>query len=342
MDIVTEEVDQFVTKLKRRHVQGSFDVTIKTFILMRDVISNARWNNAKAIMDIVRDIGRKLVAAQPLELAIGNVVRQVLYIIRHEHVVLKLRGALEETRAKDGNTQIVQDALDTMLGPESLSTANLLGTVTGTSQIDYSEQLNLKPAVMDHLLDIIHDTKTVHEDISKQAPQHIHSNEVILTFNVSTTVVQFLKNAARKRKFEVIVAETAPSYVGHEVAKLLSADNIQTTVIADSAVFAIMSRVSKVIVGTHAVVADGGIISHSGGHLVALAAKHHSVPFIVLTGLYKLSPLHAYEYDTFGDLGAPSAVLNFEGADYLDNVNVVNPTYDYVPPNLISLFITNA
>lgn len=43
-----------------------------------------------------------------------------------------------------------------------------------------------------------------------QALEHIHSNEVIMTIGRSRTVEAFLKDAARKRKFHVIVAECAP------------------------------------------------------------------------------------------------------------------------------------
>ena len=49
-----------------------------------------------------------------------------------------------------------------------------------------------------------------------------------------------------KRKFEVIIAESAPSYQGQELATKLAKEGIETTLITDSAVFAIMSRVNKV------------------------------------------------------------------------------------------------
>lgn len=62
------------------------------------------------------------------------------------------------------------------------------------------------------------------------------------------------------------------------MAASLGKHNIQTTVITDSAVFAIMSRVNKVIIGTNTVLADGGLRAASGIHSVALAAKHYSVP----------------------------------------------------------------
>jgi len=58
----------------------------------------------------------------------------------------------------------------------------------------------------------------------------------------------------------------------------LANDGIEVTLISDAAVFAIMSRVNKVIVGTHAVLADGGLKALSGSHPVALAARHYSVP----------------------------------------------------------------
>lgn len=99
--------------------------------------------------------------------------------------------------------------------------------------------------------------------------------------------------------------------------------------------------------------ANGGLIAKSGTHMIALAAKHHSVPFVVCTGLYKLCPLYPYDQDTFNDITSPSAILKFEEcnptartalmptADTLQHVHVTNPAWDYVPPNLITLYITN-
>lgn len=56
----------------------------------------------------------------------------------------------------------------------------------------------------------------------------------------------------------------------------------------DSAVFAMMTAVNKVIIGTRGVMANGGLIAHTGAHNIAMAAKHHSVPFVVVTGLHKV------------------------------------------------------
>ena len=79
-----------------------------------------------------------------------------------------------------------------------------------------------------------------------QAGDHIHANEVILTFGMSNTTLLFLKEAAKKRDFQVVVAEGAPMYGGHQQARQLAQAGINTTAIADSAIFAMMARVNKV------------------------------------------------------------------------------------------------
>jgi len=61
----------------------------------------------------------------------------------------------------------------------------------------------------------------------------------------------------------------------------LAKDGVEVTLISDAAVFAMMSRVNKVIVGTHAVLANGGLKAVSGSHTVALAARHYSVPVCI-------------------------------------------------------------
>ena len=54
--------------------------------------------------------------------------------------------------------------------------------------------------------------------------------------------------------------------------------------------------------GAHALLANGGVMAPCGAHLVALAAKRHSVPFVVLAGLHKLSPLFPHDPSvTFND-----------------------------------------
>lgn len=47
-------------------------------------------------------------------------------------------------------------------------------------------------------------------------------------------------------------------------------------------------NIFKVIVGAHAVMANGGVIAPVGLNMVALAAQRHAVPFVVLAGIHKV------------------------------------------------------
>uniref|UniRef100_A0A8B9BMA9 Translation initiation factor eIF2B subunit beta n=1 Tax=Anser brachyrhynchus TaxID=132585 RepID=A0A8B9BMA9_9AVES len=179
------------------------------------------------------------------------------------------------------------------------------------------------------------------DNIAMQALEHIHSNEVIMTIGYSRTVEAFLKEAARKRKFQVIVAECAPFCQGHEMAVRLSKENIETTVMSDAAIFAVMSRVNKVIIGTKTILANGALIAVSGTHTLALAAKHHSTPLIVCAPMFKLSPQFPNEEDSFHKFVSPQEVLPFTEGEILAKINVHCPVFDYVPPELITLFISN-
>ena len=124
----------------------------------------------------------------------------------------------------------------------------------------------------------------------------------------------------------------------------LAKAKIKTTLISDAAIFAIMSRVNKVIIGTHTVMLNGGLKAISGTHTIAQAAKHYFVPVMVLLPLYKLSPeyLCSYEQDGFNKYLSPrQGVIQSDNIQLMDKIRVFNPAFDYVPPELVTLFISN-
>ena len=109
-----------------------------------------------------------------------------------------------------------------------------------------------------------------------------------------------------------------------------------------------MPRCSKVVIGTHAVLADGSLLAGTGALLAAQSAKAHLVPVVVCSGMYKFCAHFLAGDDLLGpsaDLGSPLEVLpeaadadfNESGAD----CEVISPYYDRVPADLVSLFITN-
>ncbi|EGG25404.1 translation initiation factor eIF-2B beta subunit [Cavenderia fasciculata] len=317
------QLETFILRLKRKRITGSFSVSLSTAEILRQYISTTKWSNAKHLIDNIKQMGKRLIETQPLEFCIGNIIRRVLFIIREEYLALRVE--------EEENPTIKLDS----------SRNNLL--TYEEPMDDYSESFQgLKSSILDTMGEMIDELKGLYKSVAGQYKDHIHANEVIMTLGSSRTVEEFLKEAGKKRKFGVIVVETAPSLEGHQTALALSKCGIDTTLIPDSSIFAMMSRVNKVIIGTHAVMANGGLIAASGTHMLAVAAKYHSVPVMVCTGLYKLCPLYAYDQDTYNDFGSPAAYLKFKEAEFLEDVHSYNPNFDYIPPDLVSLFVTNS
>uniref|UniRef100_A0A7S0CFJ0 Translation initiation factor eIF2B subunit beta n=1 Tax=Proboscia inermis TaxID=420281 RepID=A0A7S0CFJ0_9STRA len=209
----------------------------------------------------------------------------------------------------------------------------------------YEYNAQLRSAVMEAIQEVMSELEDLHKNINEQSTSHIHADEIILVYARSKTVELFLKAAAaKKRQFQVIVCEGAPHFGGHAMAKSLAASGITTTVINDSATFALMARVNKVILPAHAVLADGGLIAPSGSHMVALSARSQSVPVIAVSGMFKLCPFFPHD-NTLNDFVSPGSVMDYtsinSGGSALENVEFINPVHDYIPPQLIDLYVTN-
>ncbi|RUS28302.1 translation initiation factor eIF-2B beta subunit [Jimgerdemannia flammicorona] len=352
------QIENFISRLKRRQIIGSYEVAKETAQILRQAVSTTRWSQASTLLSVIKDVGRRLVAAQPREQAVGNIVRRVLKIIRETIRETDLSEDVEYAPAaaeEDSNDEFGFDEDDAEVIPavpketrdnngdndettrrrqltESSSVFNLLGDQSAATEVDYTKLIQEE---------IMSDLEVIYKGISDQALDHIHSNEVIMTIGKSRTVEAFLKKAAHKRKFQVFVAETSPTYQGHGMAASLASAGIDTTVITDSAIYAIMARVNKVILGAHAVLANGGLVAVGGTQMVAAAAKHHATPVLVCTALYKLSPLYPYDEDYFNVCVAPDPVLAFDEGNLIDKVMVTNTYYDYVAPDMVNLFVHN-
>lgn len=90
-------------------------------------------------------------------------------------------------------------------------------TATESGSLNYSEKPSvLKSSLLAHLSEYRIELETSTEEIATQASEHIHMKEIILTVGKSNTVEKFLKSAAKKRSFNVIVVEAAPGYYVQE------------------------------------------------------------------------------------------------------------------------------
>jgi translation initiation factor eIF-2B subunit beta len=148
-----------------------------------------------------------------------------------------------------------------------------------------------------------------------------------------------------------------------------SSAGIATILIPDSNIFALLPRCSKVLVGPHVILADGALLSIAGSLPLCLAANRMRVPVVAVGGMFKFSPIYWGEAADWGmrDLGSPEEVLpsteecvrassslmgampplgseddeDEDEAEEQEETEILNPYYDVVPADLVSLYISN-
>ncbi|KAG4423045.1 hypothetical protein IFR04_003821 [Cadophora malorum] len=429
-------IENLISLLKRRQIQNSRPCAIATAHLLRRVVAKFKWTDIGKLLERIQEVGQRLIAAQPREMVVGNIVRRVLGMIRDEakedraedgsdsasnvgspsrkqsysgspridappaFSPLRFESSSEsgapETNGDDvfGKTSAmtsrppmltshqsyavlngvpVQQSMFNLLSATPSPNATPPGTnsphgkttfnASSLSQRIATTTKDLKAEVMGGIDEIIDELDQVDDQIAAYAQEHIHSNEIILTHSSSLSVQKFLLKAAEKRKFTVIVAESYPNdheathasvtretnqsgETGGDVStekflKPLSEAGITVILITDAAIFAFMKKVSKVILATHAVIANGGLIAAAGARIIAKAARAHSTPVIVVSGVYKLSPEYPFEFESLIEYGDPGCIVDYDDGPLVDKLEVDNPVYDYVPPDLVDLYITN-
>eukprot|EP01080_Neovahlkampfia_damariscottae_P009332 gene9332-1419_t len=331
-----KEIDTTVLKFvdnvrrKRHEYVGRFSIAKKTAELLRIFVSKMKKDNKTSdVIRLIRRVGSLSKDELPSELVIGNIVRRVLFVIRDEYARIAKKKALN----------LSSDAIDEM---EVQHQRNLVSLLDDEREENFSNTFGkIKPIVMDAINDLIDELEDVYERLTDNVTDLVQDNEIILTYGHSKSVESFIIGASKERKIQVIITENPPSFNGHSMAKILSSKGINCSIISDSAVFSIMPRVHKVIVGACAVVANGGLITQCGVNAVALAANYFNVPFVVTVGLYKLTPHYSIDQDSLNNFLNPNEVLPFEYSSKLKNVQVIQPEYDYVPPSFVSLFVLN-
>lgn len=85
---------------------------------------------------------------------------------------------------------------------------------------------------------------------------------------------------------------------------------------------------------------NGGMLSISGGILFAMAAKEYSVPLIVLSPVFKLTPKFPLDQTTFNELLNPSQICDI-GNEMNYKSDVLVDKYNYIAPEFISLYVTD-
>ncbi|KAJ6260359.1 hypothetical protein Dda_4585 [Drechslerella dactyloides] len=239
------------------------------------------------------------------------------------------------------------------------------------------EDKDIRGDVIDGIKEIMEELTEVDNQLAAHSEIHIHSDEFILVYGASLTVHKFLMKAAAKRRFTVMVVESHPNdyHATHEMLKApsvprkkvpvapksnkssgpsheepmstseftatLTSMGVEVMLLPDTLVPAAMSRVNKVIMGCHVVFRNGSCITSAGAKSVARCAQEHATPVVVVTGVYKISPIYPFNPESMLEIGDSSNLVSWAEGDMVAKTEIANPVMDFVPDHLIDHYITN-
>ena len=143
----------------------------------------------------------------------------------------------------------------------------------------------------------------------------------------------------------VFATETRPYNQGARLTAFeLVHDGLEpATLIADSAAAALMAagEIDAVVVGADRVAANGDTANKIGTYALAVAARHHNIPFYVAAPVTTLDPSTPNGASIRIEQRNPEELTHFRGERVAAaGISVWNPAFDVTPASLISGIIT--
>ncbi|XP_044741044.1 translation initiation factor eIF-2B subunit delta [Chrysoperla carnea] len=182
--------------------------------------------------------------------------------------------------------------------------------------------------------------------ISITVQPKIINGDTILTYGCSSLIKHILLDAHRSGKtFRVVVVDSRPFLEGKEMLRHLVAAGIKCTYVLIATTSFIMASVSKVLLGAHALLANGNVMSRTGTAQVALMAKAHNVPVLVCCETYKFCERVQTDSFVYNEIADPDRLLinktdETPDSDQLSTVIPLSLTYDVTPSDLVTAVVT--
>jgi len=169
--------------------------------------------------------------------------------------------------------------------------------------------------------------------------EKIHNGDTVLTYARSSVVEKALLEAYQAHiSFSVIVVDSLPLGEAKHLLHTLTSAGIPTTYITLPALPSILSSVTTVLLGAHALHSNGALFSRAGTALVAMMARSRGVPVLVCCETYKFSDGVSLDSFTKNELApAPKKSPNSTNPP---NLHVLSPLYDLTPPSNITAVVT--
>jgi translation initiation factor eIF-2B subunit delta len=184
----------------------------------------------------------------------------------------------------------------------------------------------------------------------------ISDNDCLLIYSYSSLVNRVLLEAAKKySNLHVIVVDSRPKLKGKKALEELVKHGINCTYVLINAISFVMNKVNKVLLGSHALLANGYVMSTIGSSQIALVAKSFNVPVVVCCETYKFCEKVQTDALVYNELGNPNELLTYSNSNAFNknqmsrlvneldssDITLLNLTYDVTPPDLISCVVTD-
>ncbi|KAH9464431.1 hypothetical protein MJO28_001891 [Puccinia striiformis f. sp. tritici] len=126
--------------------------------------------------------------------------------------------------------------------------------------------------------------------IQSHAVTKIKDGDVIMTYANSSIIQAVLLQAHQEGvKFSVVLVDSRPAYEAQNLLKLLSGVGINCTYILLTAIGPILRTVNLVLLGAHAMLANGAIYGRAGTAMIAMISKTYGIPVVCCCETYKFS-----------------------------------------------------
>jgi len=167
----------------------------------------------------------------------------------------------------------------------------------------------------------------------------------LATAGIGTALAPVYVAAERGQRIAVFADETRPLLQGSRLtAWELAQAGVDVTVLADSMAASLMreGRVDLVFVGADRIAANGDVANKIGTYPLALAARHHGIPF------YVAAPWSTVDAGTesghqirIEHRAADELARGFTAEIVPNEVSVYNPAFDVTPAELVTAFVTD-
>ena len=228
------------------------------------------------------------------------------------------------------------------------TTANRYGQITNRC-VEVAQQALAKgkdpiQAIVENTVESMNRRYSTMQIVGDNLAALIPNNGTLLTQCYGETIIGTVIRAARKQNkdFKVFCAETRPYLQGARLTSSCFAQmGFDTTVITDNMVAYSMERglIDVFSSAADTIARSGHIANKIGTFQIAILAKHFGVPYYV-TGIPDQDKMG--RDDIVIEMRDPSQVLRYRDIpNTLPEVKAIYPSFDVVPPHLISGVVTD-